>query len=143
MSTGGVGMPRVRCDIRLRKRVRVHYLAAPPHIRRQMNQGFFTRLLIAKDGSVERYELTEPFASLLHGTPGLSAASHAPETGMPEDDWRARPQAVLRSIITESDTKRTSGDVSVTAGSNNTYLVEPPASAFQPRPTSSTSAEYV
>jgi len=108
-----------------------------------MNQGFFTRLLIAKDGSVERYELTEPFASLRHGTPGPSAASHAPETGMPEDDRRARPQAVLRSIITESDTKRTSGDVSVTAGSNNTYLVEPPASAFQPRPTSSTSAEYV
>ena len=41
------------------------YQAAPPHIRRQINQGFFTRLLIAPDGSVERAELTEPFATLL------------------------------------------------------------------------------
>lgn len=30
-----------------------------------MNQGFYKRLWIAQDGTVERYELTEPFAALL------------------------------------------------------------------------------
>ncbi|MGH3923024.1 MAG: hypothetical protein ACRDTT_09185 [Pseudonocardiaceae bacterium] len=39
------------------------YAMAPPHVRRQLNQGFFTKLFIDEDGSVERAELTEPFAS--------------------------------------------------------------------------------
>jgi site-specific DNA recombinase len=41
------------------------YLAARPHIRKQINQGFFKRLLIGEDGSVARAELTEPFGPLL------------------------------------------------------------------------------
>jgi len=41
------------------------YLTAPGPIRRQINQGFFKKLFIEEDGSVERYELTEPFAALL------------------------------------------------------------------------------
>ena len=41
------------------------YEQAPPHIRRWINQGFFKKLFIGPDGSVERYELTEPFATLL------------------------------------------------------------------------------
>ncbi|HEV8556833.1 MAG TPA: recombinase family protein, partial [Actinophytocola sp.] len=41
------------------------YLTAPDHVRRQINQGFFEKLFISEDGSVERYELTEPFAALL------------------------------------------------------------------------------
>lgn len=39
-----------------------HYTDAPPHIRWQINQGFFTRLLIDQDGSVEQAEMTGPFA---------------------------------------------------------------------------------
>ncbi len=31
-----------------------HYRPAPPHVRRQINQGFFRKLFIAPDGSVER-----------------------------------------------------------------------------------------
>lgn len=42
-----------------------HYETAPHFIKRQINQGFFTRLLIHQDGTVERAELTEPFAQLL------------------------------------------------------------------------------
>lgn len=34
-------------------------------MKRQINQGFFTKLLIYQDGTVERAELTEPFAQLL------------------------------------------------------------------------------
>ena len=42
----------------------LHYAAAPPFVRRQMNQGFFEKLWIGLDGSVERAELTAPFAAL-------------------------------------------------------------------------------
>jgi site-specific DNA recombinase len=41
------------------------YLTAPEHVKRQINQGFFERLLIGPDGSVERAELTEPFLPIL------------------------------------------------------------------------------
>lgn|GEM_PF-3463108 len=43
------------------------YLGAPGHVRRQINQGFFERLLIGDDGSVAHAKLTEPFAALLDG----------------------------------------------------------------------------
>jgi hypothetical protein len=46
-------------------------VTAPEPIRRQINQGFFVKLFIGQDGSVERAELTEPFAALL--SPDLSA----------------------------------------------------------------------
>jgi len=41
------------------------YADAPALIKRQINQGFFIKLLIDQDGSVEWAELTEPFAQLL------------------------------------------------------------------------------
>lgn len=41
------------------------YKGALPHIRRQINQGFFKKLYINTDGSVERADLTEPFAQVL------------------------------------------------------------------------------
>jgi hypothetical protein len=40
------------------------YLIAPDHVKRQINQGFFEKLYINEDGSVEHSELTEPFAAL-------------------------------------------------------------------------------
>lgn len=42
-----------------------HYEAAPEPVKRQINQGFFKKLLIHQDGTVERAGLTEPFAQLL------------------------------------------------------------------------------
>ncbi|SFI88992.1 hypothetical protein [Amycolatopsis sacchari] len=41
------------------------YVAAPDHVKRQINQGFFEKLYIGEDGSVMRAELTEPFRALL------------------------------------------------------------------------------
>src|SRR5262249_20920439 len=45
------------------------YLAASassgPRVRRLINQRLFKKLYIAQDGSVERFELTEPFVTLL------------------------------------------------------------------------------
>jgi len=64
------------------------YALAPPHVRRQLNQGFFTKLFIAEDGSVERAELTEPFASLME---------HEQRTSdYPGDNWR-RPGGPRRA----------------------------------------------
>jgi hypothetical protein len=45
-----------------------YYRKAPPAVRRLMNQGFFVKLYVAQDGSIERAELTKPFATLLQRT---------------------------------------------------------------------------
>ncbi|MDQ4031142.1 MAG: hypothetical protein M3332_02270 [Actinomycetota bacterium] len=47
--------------------------AAPEVIKRQINQGFFRKLIIDIDGTIERAELTEPFAQLL--APDWAAAT--------------------------------------------------------------------
>ena len=125
---------------------REQYLAAPPHIRRQINQGFFTRLLIAPDGSVERAELTEPFATLLADTsheavgcaqdaPDVSGAVPATEapSSMPRHASGARgvaghgPTNVL--VRTFEKDQKPSGDL-VAAGVKEAGLV-PPA-GFEP-----------
>jgi site-specific DNA recombinase len=62
-------------------RCQVAYLTAPNPIRRQINQGFFKRLLIGEDGTVERAELTEPFAALL----GQAETVGTYVTATPED----------------------------------------------------------
>lgn len=54
----------------------VQYRRAPNFVRRQMNQGFFKKIWIAEDGTVERAELTEPFAASL-GWDGVVAANRA------------------------------------------------------------------
>ncbi|MBA8924562.1 multidrug resistance efflux pump [Kutzneria viridogrisea] len=43
------------------------YTQATNQTKRQINQGFFEKLFIGEDGSVERAQLTEPFAALLAG----------------------------------------------------------------------------
>lgn len=67
------------------------YLSAPGHVKRQINQGFFEKLLIGQDGSVEHAELTEPFRPLMGTAQGLSpeaeagAARQDADTAGPED----------------------------------------------------------
>jgi hypothetical protein len=105
---------------------REQYLAAPPHIRRQINQGFFTRLLIAPDGSVERAELTEPFATLLADTSheavgcaqdapdasGAATASEGVDTGAPARQrrpgrrWAPPDERAGQDVLRRSKTKR-------------------------------------
>jgi site-specific DNA recombinase len=62
-------------------RCQVAYLTAPNPIRRQINQGFFKKLFIGEDGTVERAELTEPFAALL----GQAETVDTYVTATPED----------------------------------------------------------
>jgi site-specific DNA recombinase len=130
------------------------YLAAPPSIRKQINQGFFERLLIGEDGEVQHAELTAPFSPLLD--PGMVAIP-APRRGetsqgdgddafeaMDADD-RTRPERVFLAIsedryderaVTESvqiNTDRT--DIRTVGGVNQDYLVgtdgfEPPTSTL-------------
>ena len=122
------------------------YQAAPPHIRRQINQGFFTRLLIAPDGSVERAELTEPFATLLAaqegkisgGTqsvpdaPGAVSETEAPTTVPPHASGAqgvAGHGPTNVPVRTFGSDQEASGDL-VAAGVKETSLV-PPA-GFEP-----------
>ena len=87
------------------------YLTASDPIRRQINQGFFKKLFIAEDGSVERAELTEPFAALFNASPSLAVAppddaqdATEPMTGHP------RPSAVLATLqagVTNRDNANT------------------------------------
>ena len=88
------------------------YLAVDvqPAIRRMFNQGLFVALYLGQDGAVERFELTEPFATLLDRNlltdlaEEREAGRHA--TGVPEqaelaempsgrDQDRNRPSNVL------------------------------------------------
>jgi hypothetical protein len=53
----------------------LQYRRAPEFVRRQMNQGFFEKLWIGQDGSVEHWEMTGPFGALLSPA-GLPASRH-------------------------------------------------------------------
>jgi ribosomal protein L18 len=44
------------------------YRIAQPAARRLLNQGFFEKIYISQEGTVERADLTEPFAALLTGS---------------------------------------------------------------------------
>jgi site-specific DNA recombinase len=77
-----------------------HYLGVPPHIRRQINQGFFTKLFIDQDGSVERAELTEPFATLM-GDTGQQAAEHVQGAG-----GRRLANVLVRTFRSDQGTPR-------------------------------------
>jgi site-specific DNA recombinase len=79
------------------------YLSAPDQIRKQINQGFFEKLLIGEDGSVEEAELTAPFEALLADGHVLQSdavtqnAVTSPET-TPDATDRALPSNVLRAM---------------------------------------------
>ncbi|MEU0885849.1 recombinase family protein [Lentzea sp. NPDC005914] len=73
------------------------YLAAPNHVRRQINQGFFKKLYIGEDGNVEEAELTEPFAALLDG--GAMCTIPAEERAIEAEADQAANGLVLASQI--------------------------------------------
>ncbi len=63
----------------------LHHQAAPPFVRRQVDQGFFEELWIGLDGQVERAEPTAPFAALqsrtISPTTSATTKAHPPVTG--------------------------------------------------------------
>lgn len=56
---------RLNAALSIASRCDRQYGSAPPAQRRLLNQGFFKKLFIDQDGDVERFEMTEPFATLL------------------------------------------------------------------------------
>ena len=110
------------------------YQQATPAIRRQINQGFFEKLLIGEDGSVEQPELTEPFAALL--TNGHILTLDAPETSQnavdgpatsgasPAVPKRSRPSRVFLATFGKTGNARSRPGVSGEHGLNKTYVVE-------------------
>ncbi|WP_326569459.1 recombinase family protein [Amycolatopsis rhabdoformis] len=60
------------------------YLTADENVRRQTNQGFFAKLFIGHDGSVEQVELNEPFATLMSPTLVQAMAPHQTATIPPQ-----------------------------------------------------------
>ncbi|MGH2600637.1 MAG: hypothetical protein ACRDQW_02670 [Haloechinothrix sp.] len=83
------------------------YQEARPHIRRQINQGFFTKLFIDEDGSVERYELTEPFAVLL-GT-GQTILAEAPTAEASDAHHMPEPSQIAPDGRTAGEAEETNG----------------------------------
>jgi site-specific DNA recombinase len=120
------------------------YQAVPSAVRRQINQGLFEKLLIGADGTVERAELTEPFAALLAnddtvmltsaaaklstkdaGSASQTAAGAAVSAQATADaGGRVRLSDVLRRMVTESEQKTAPGQFSlVRGGLNEQYVV--------------------
>ncbi|HEX5116553.1 MAG TPA: recombinase family protein [Pseudonocardiaceae bacterium] len=129
------------------------YAQAPGHIRRQINQGFFEKLFIGEDGSVERAVFTEPFQALLDAGRTITDAEAATATattdvtpaqthgdgrdGHHASDDRARPDLVFQAtyaadgVLTQSDHPDTTCDrVQMVAGVNQACLVE--LTGFEP-----------
>ncbi len=112
--------------------------AAPEVIKRQINQGFFRKLIIDIDGTIERAELTEPFAQLL--APDWAAATdnaqhvsdvpgHLPtprtpgETPRPPLGALGRPGRTPAGVTAGRTTKNPDDDL-VGGGSHKGPLVE-------------------
>lgn len=108
------------------------YLSAPDPIRRQINQGFFEKLFIGEDGSVERAELTEPFRGLLDSEQTVvrenAAEANSTVTGRDGGD-RARLTTAFQAMyddqtVTESKCNNTDrSHMWMARGVNETYVV--------------------
>jgi site-specific DNA recombinase len=85
-----------------------YYGEATPAVRRLMNQGFFEKLLIGQDGSVEHQELTEPFAQLMdyveeRGERVTGSQTAPPSVGLDKIEIENTPGqfCVVRGVIDE------------------------------------------
>lgn len=86
-TTQGDVQATLDADLRAAANCQAQYEEAPGHVRRLINQGFLKRLYIGPDGHVERYELTEPFATLLHeGHVTTSDASRPSQDALDESN---------------------------------------------------------
>ena len=112
-----------------------HYETAPDFVNREINQGFFRKLIIDRDGTIERAELTEPFAQLL--TPDwqkvtrdtenvLDTPGHLPaheDTKRDTPSAQGRPGSALADVAAGGTTKNPDDDL-VGDGSHRGPLVE-------------------
>jgi hypothetical protein len=118
--------------LRAAAHVSSQYAAAPPAIRRQINQGFFRTIYIGEDGTVDRVDFTEPFARLLP-QPSVTEASSTqdslptPYLARGNDRILNRPtpyeEEACPSVLPAA-TMATPGRKPSGRGVNVTYLVE-------------------
>lgn len=132
------------------------YETAKPAVRRMFNQGFFKRLYVADDGSIEEAELQEPFVHLLthdqatvverrkarvrdmfgDGVVDVVSATPTESDESSQIDgtrWTGLPdrgEAVLLSFWTEARQSETRPKLSFGPGSNNDLLAE--TEGFEP-----------
>lgn len=116
------------------------YQQAAPAIRRQFNQGFFKKLYIAEDGSVQEGDLNQPFAALRLGPetadPGMGQTDDTQiDTETFDDDTaivdgQTRPSGVLMTGGGGLGHTKTPGQTVLTGGSNIDYLAE--VEGFEP-----------
>ena len=111
------------------------YLTAPDHIRRQINQGFFKKLWIDEDGTVERVEFNEPFQALLGDlgtvTPTATASEMdgeertAGQEGETTGQGRTLRQTAYNvTVVTPCKQNTTHRDISCSVrGVNENYVV--------------------
>jgi site-specific DNA recombinase len=110
------------------------YADGTPMIRRLMNQGLFERLYINEDGSVERFEMTEPFGTLFD--PELLEQLCAERDGAVEaqdiqdSGEEEAPSVLVRMFVCEKRTYAKRPDLSIRPCSNINTLVLP--SGFEP-----------
>jgi site-specific DNA recombinase len=106
-----------------------HYDSAPPRIRRQINQGLFTKLYIGRDGDVERYELTEPFLQLLADDLGRTVGAVTTESGgmhgASDSQGASATSAVLTAPLSHVRTPKRPGSDATGPFSNKHHLVPP------------------
>jgi len=115
-----------------------HYETAPDFVKREINQGFFRKLIIHIDGTIERAELTEPFAQLLApdwqkatrdtenvpDTPGHLPAPRTPSGTPPAPrGGLGRPGRTLAGVTAGETTKNPNNDL-VGVGSHKRLLVD-------------------
>ncbi|MDX8037481.1 recombinase family protein [Lentzea sp. BCCO 10_0856] len=132
----------LQLSLRAATRCESEYAWAPNQIRRQINRGFFKSLRIGEDGSVERYELNEPFKSLLavqgpplgktapaEAEPGIVPAEAVDGSDAGATAERATPSVVLQASFPENDVTDSKNNnthrrwFSTVRGLNDAYLV--------------------
>lgn len=126
----------LQLSLRAATRCEAQYAWAPNQIRRQINRGFFAKLWIGEDGAVERYELNEPFKTLLTAerqllAPGATTEAQVGLAGSSDAQAptsRAMPSAVLRVPFEDDMTLRNKetthrGDISLVRGLKDIHLV--------------------
>lgn len=96
------------------------YLLAPDSIKRQINQGLFVKLFIGEDGSVERTELTEPFAALVtSGMPGPAAPDHLRDGEAPSQNGIETVNGGQETGRADVTAEPVHGTTTVTEGTKN------------------------
>ena len=122
----------LNASLRAAAHVSSQYEAAPPAIRKQINQGFFQKIYIGEDETVARVDFTEPFARLLPqpsyqreaGNAWVSLHTSSIDKGGDSITNRSTPFEEVCHSTFAATTTTTPGRKPSGRGVNVTYVVE-------------------